>query len=117
LKGLDYSVSGFTFRLSFPVVLAVRLFLKKSMLKRGFPAGFYFFGKGASVMPGETFTDQGLSAMRAVVARFKHKTIRFPHPFFGKMTPELWNAFQLRHAELHLSFAVPKAVPAMAESH
>jgi hypothetical protein len=30
------------------------------------------------------------------------------YPVFGKLTPEEWHQFHLRHAELHMSFVLPK---------
>ena len=105
---INGSMDGFSFRMSFPVVLASHLFLKKWMLARGFPAGFRLFGRGASVMPGETSTADGLAALRAAITRFKRGTARFPHPVFGKMSSNDWHQFHLRHAELHLSFALPQ---------
>jgi hypothetical protein len=31
------------------------------------------------------------------------------HPLFGWFTPEQWEQYHLRHAELHLSFLLPLA--------
>jgi len=44
------------------------------------------------------------------VARLQATTKRYPSPAFGPLTLEEWDQLHLRHAELHLSFFVPRWV-------
>ncbi len=101
------SMDGFTFRVTRIETLFVRIFMKWWILRCGIPAGYGFLGRGKSVMPGATPAAEGLAELRAALARFAKEAKHSPHPFFGKLTPEEWYQFHLRHAELHMSFAVP----------
>jgi hypothetical protein len=103
------SIDGFSFRLSFPEILFVRLFMKKRLLTRDIPPGLGRSRKWDSVKPDETSVEEGLAALQAAVVRFKTETKRSPHPALGKLNSEEWHQFHLRHAELHLSFAIPKS--------
>jgi len=80
----------------------------KSILKKGMSAGFQLSEPAASLLipkddPG---TEAGLEALRETITRMKTDDHREPHLAFGKMSPEKWEKLHLRHAELHLSFAV-----------
>jgi hypothetical protein len=105
---INGSIDGFSFRVTLLEILFAKSFLKRRMLTWGFPAGYGFWGRGASVMPGETSVAEGLAELRAALARFRTDSKRSPHPLFGKLTSEEWYSFHLRHAELHMSFAIPK---------
>ena len=58
----------------------------------------------------EVSTEEGLVRLRAIVARWRQETPRHPSPLLGHLTPVQWEQFQLRHAEHHLSYAVPDVV-------
>ena len=97
---------GFVFR---PV-------LKKWLLESGMPAGIPHKGipiigrsKEASsqVADASITTEEGLAEWRSAVERYRLADALFPHPLFGN-TREDWDRFNLRHAELHLSFVIPK---------
>jgi hypothetical protein len=103
------SIDGFSFRLPRLSILVVRLFWKKRLLARGIPPGLGLSRRWESVRPEETPVAEGLALLRAALARFRAETKRSPHPAMGTLTPDEWHRFHLRHAELHLSFAVPKA--------
>jgi Protein of unknown function (DUF1569) len=49
--------------------------------------------------------EEGLRLLQEAVKRFRSDTGRQPHNVFGKMTGAEWHQLQLRHAELHMSFA------------
>ena len=51
-------------------------------------------------------TEEGLASLRAAIERSQTETSRAEHPAFGELTREEWDKFNLRHAELHMSFAV-----------
>jgi len=48
-----------------------------------------------------------LEGLRAAVSRSHTEQMIAPHPVLGKLTHKEWTQMHLRHAELHLSFAVP----------
>ena len=57
-------------------------------------------------MPGETSVEEGLSSLQGAIARQKQESMRASHPAFGDIGREEWNDFNLRHAEMHMSFLV-----------
>ena len=91
----------------FPIQWVLRTFLKKRMLENTVSPGFQLPSQSASLLPIATSTEDGLVLLRAATARIKQDANRAPrHPAFGPCTPEEWNAWHLRHCELHLSFIV-----------
>ncbi len=50
---------------------------------------------------------EALEAMRRAVGRLQTEKMTARHPVLGNLTHEQWIQYHLRHAELHLSFAVP----------
>jgi hypothetical protein len=57
--------------------------------------------------PATASPQEALEELRAVVDRTQNERMTARHPILGKMTHEDWTRLHLRHAELHLSFAVP----------
>lgn len=55
-----------------------------------------------------TSAQAALQAMRQAVERLQNEKMTARHPVLGKLTHEQWIQYHLRHAELHLSFAVSK---------
>jgi hypothetical protein len=106
---INGSIDGFSFRLSVLEICVARLFIKKRLLTKAIRPGFGRSRRWDSVKPGETSVEDGLKALRAAVARFKTETKHSPHPALGMLTADEWHQFHLKHAELHLSFAVPKS--------
>jgi len=82
----------------------MRLLMKRRFLGKTLPAGFK---TTAAFTPGETSVEEGLADLREAVARQSRESSRAPHPGFGKISREESDAFNLRHAEMHMSFAVP----------
>ena len=101
---LDSSIDGSDFMLPTPVRFLMSLFMKRKFLTKSIPAGFKSTVK---FIPDETSTEDGLTALREAVARQKQESKRVPHPGFGKLTNKEWEDFNLRHAEMHMSFIVP----------
>lgn len=101
---LDSSIDGNDFKLPAPVRFLMSLFMKRKFLTKSIPAGFK---STAKFIPDETSTEDGLTALREAVARQKQESKRVPHPGFGKLTNKEWEDFNLRHAEMHMSFIVP----------
>jgi hypothetical protein len=50
---------------------------------------------------------EALERLRVAVGRLKTEKMMTRHPVLGKLIHEEWTRLHLRHAELHLSFAVP----------
>jgi hypothetical protein len=50
---------------------------------------------------------EALEQLRKAVARLRAEKMTARHPVFGRITHDEWARLHLRHAELHLSFAVP----------
>lgn len=106
---INGSIDGIPGRAPWFIRLAAPL-IKGHVLKRGMQAGFRlpkeveprFFPSAAS-------KDAALDALCRAAARVKNERMTARHPAFGAMTHEEWMTIHLRHAELHLSFAVPGA--------
>ena len=84
--------------------------LKKGLLSGPMPAGFRLPAKLARQMvPGEDVrVQEAMASFREAVERLKREEHRAPHVVFGRMTRAEWDRLHLRHAEMHLSFAVPE---------
>ena len=81
---------------------------KEKMLNDKLSPGFKIPKKGeAQFTPAPNVsTDEGMAALRAAIERCQSETSRAEHPAFGELTCEEWDKFNLRHAELHMSFVV-----------
>ena len=94
----------------------LRPLLKRWLLETGIPAGIPHKGipvvgrsKEASsqVADASITTEEGLAELQAAINRYNSTEDLCPHPLFGSSRRD-WDRFNLRHAELHLSFVVPK---------
>jgi hypothetical protein len=61
----------------------------------------------AGFFPAATSPKEALERLQEAVGRLQNERMTTRHPVLGKMTHEEWTRLHLRHAELHLSFAVP----------
>lgn len=87
-------------------------FLRSSIIYGRLNPGLKLPGEAEErfVPPADTPPADGLAALRASIARLGTTSERKPHPILGDMTAEEWDNLHWRHAELHLSFFVPKAM-------
>jgi hypothetical protein len=86
----------------------LRPFIKGRILKKGMPAGFYLPKvHEAAFFPPAASNQVAFEQLRSAASRSKNERMTARHPVLGKLTHEEWAQFHLRHAELHLSFAVP----------
>ena len=112
--GINTSIDG----ISFVAPWYARLFgffFKGRILKRGLPPGITMpKALEADAYPPAPSLSGALETLRQAVARAKKSNMTARHPVLGKLTHEEWVQFHLRHAELHLSFAEPKASPSTA---
>ena len=100
-RALDTSIDGVEFSIPAPARWLMSLLMKKKFLYKEVPSGFKVSGK---VVPDETSVDEGLSSLQNAINRQRSEPTRVKHPGFGKLSTEEWEAFHLRHAELHMSF-------------
>ncbi len=94
-----------------PVRLFARLLMKNRFLNRGVPAGFKIPKSGVRQFEpdADVTVSEALDHLCRAVDRCKTESSRADHPVFGKITREEWDKFNLRHAELHMSFAVSES--------
>jgi len=102
------SLDGMGFKAPLPLRLMLRL-MKGKMLTRPLPSGYQIPSQvKATVEPAaDVSTEESLGALREVIGRLKTDSTRAEHPFLGNLTRDEWDRFNLRHAEMHMSFAVP----------
>lgn len=105
---INGSVDGSVLVLPWPIRTVARL-LRKRILNGGMSPGFKLSRRNEVKAWTENDDDipAALEAVRQAVRRFQTETKRSPHPAFGRLTPDEWYTFHLRHSELHMSFVVP----------
>jgi hypothetical protein len=104
---INSSVDGFPARAPW----FIRLFgplLKKRFLTRTMSPGFQLpKDVEPTLYPPSAASNEALQILRAAVARVRNERMTASHPVLGKITHEEWTQLHLRHAELHLSYAIP----------
>lgn len=108
-KSFAASLDGIDTQLPWPVRIIGRLFLKGRFLNKTLPAGFQIPQAAAATFAPDDHAalEASLDRFRQVVARCKTEKQRARHPLFGRLDRPEWDRFNLRHAELHMSFVVP----------
>lgn len=82
--------------------------IKRRVLTRGMSAGFKLPKTVESrFFPAASSARDALEKFRAAVSRVREEQMTAIHPVFGRITHDEWLQFHLRHAEMHLSFAIP----------
>jgi hypothetical protein len=88
-------------------VKVVGSFIKGRVLQHGMRPGFRLPPEGeACLFPEVQSSEEALEALRTAVGRLKTERMTARHPVLGRLTHEEWTRFHLRHAEMHLGFAV-----------
>jgi hypothetical protein len=106
---MDDSIDGAKARLAWPIQMVGRIFFKRRILTKGMTPGFQLKGQPATVLvPPATSWEEGLHMFRRAIQRQQTETKREPHPFLGPLSYEEWKQLHCRHAELHLSFLLPR---------
>ena len=108
-QAMESAIDGTEMKFPWIMKKVFRLFVnKEKMLNEALPAGFKIPKKGeAQFSPDPSIsTEEGLASLRAAIERCKTEPSRSEHLAFGKLTREEWDKFNLRHAEMHLSFAI-----------
>jgi hypothetical protein len=82
--------------------------IKRRVLTRGMSPGFKLPKQVESrFFPAATSAGDALEEFRSAVGRVRQEKMTAIHPVFGRITHDEWLRLHLRHAEMHLSFAVP----------
>jgi hypothetical protein len=106
--GMNVALDGSPVKAPFLLRFVASRFFKKGALKQMKP-GFKLPKKfAARLVPPETGDSEGLDQLRASIRRWQAEPQRHPQPFFGPLSDEEWDQLTLRHAELHMSFLLPK---------
>lgn len=108
--GFETAIDGSGFALPLPMRWLMTLTMKHKVLYKQLPSGFPISPKAAFLIPPpETTPQEGLARMRSAVQRLSREDARAFHPAFGRISRAEWDAFNLRHAEMHLGFVHPRA--------
>lgn len=105
---MNYAYEGFPAKP--PWFIKIILKLKRAKyLREGMPAGVRIPGKAEGTFATEALsTEEGAERLRKALRRMAgNEPVKFHSPAFGEMSHEDRIAFNLRHAELHLSFLHP----------
>lgn len=106
---LDASIDGFPGKMPWPIRIIAKLFMRKMLLQGPLKPGFKLPPQAeAKMVPQEMSVAEGLSKLREAIERQGRETNRARHLALGNITREQWTQAHLRHAELHMSFAVEK---------
>jgi hypothetical protein len=91
------------------VVRLIARLLRNRVINKGMPPGMKI-GRvpGGTLGTEQIPTDLGLSRFAEAMERLRNTAPTEPNPAFGPLTHEQWINLNLRHAELHLGFFVPK---------
>jgi hypothetical protein len=105
---VNRSLDGIQDRAPWFVRFVARFFLKRRILTKGLSPGFRLPRKREPAFYPEVGSPrEALEKLRTAVSRVRTERMTARHPAFGPLTHDEWVQFHLRHAELHLSFAIP----------
>ena len=108
--GLNSALDGSSFKP--PLIFRlIGPFMKKKFLTGKMPTGFKIpkAAEGQFLPSNDVETEAAVGKLRSAIERLKAASDAdlVKHPMFGKMTKHDTEQFHLRHAEMHLSFAIP----------
>ncbi len=106
---LNGCIDGTSFRAPWPMRVMGKLFMKNKFLNQALPAGFQIPASATKQFAPDASVDlqEQADALRQAIERVKSDKTRARHPFFDQLTTDEWDRFNLRHAEMHMSFAKP----------
>ena len=91
-----------------PIRMIFRLF-RNRVIKKGMSPGINIRGVPGGTLGTEPLpTDLALNQFQDAMERLRQTAPTRPNPLFGPLTHDQWIQLNLRHAELHLGFLVPK---------
>jgi hypothetical protein len=104
---INHSIDGISVQAPWFIRLLAR-FLKRRILNKKMSAGFKLPRDiEIGFFPAVGSTQEALQMLQQAIARLKNEPMTARHPALGKLTHDEWTRFHLRHAEMHLSFAIP----------
>jgi hypothetical protein len=108
-RACAFAVDGTEMRPPWFVRWIARTFLKQRLLTKTLPAGFKVPNKHTDSLVADSTTDvaAALSHLEQQIRRCQEAEQLQPNPVLGQLTRQQWEQFNLRHAEMHLSFVVP----------
>ena len=102
------SFDGFGFMAPWWARWFIAPFVKNSFIVKPMPAGFKLPQRAEAMLPkSDVKIADALQRLRQAIERYRTEKPTAAHPFLGKLALQEWVSLNLRHAELHLSFAVP----------
>lgn len=104
---INGSIDGISAKAPWPLKLIGRLWKRRILTKPMWPGLKLPRQIERDYYPDAASPQAALGELQAAVARTKNEPMTASHPILGKLTHEEWTQLHLRHAELHLSFAVP----------
>jgi len=108
-RAIDSSIDGFTFQSNWLVRTLVAPLLKNRLLTRPMKPGFTLPRRANSYLPQPDIDlDTAREHLETATERLTTTTPDAAHPFLGRLCDREWLALHLRHAELHMSFVVPR---------
>lgn len=113
-RSMHASIDGVPLESSWWSRLLVKVRYGRRFLTGPMPAGMELPpGAAQWLSPDPINADEGLAALREAIDRLSFETERAAHAVLGEMSLDQWDRFHLRHAELHMSFALPINVPVL----
>lgn len=107
-KAIHSSIDGAEFRAPWVLRWFATRFLKRRFLERGIPPGFQIPSRNKPQFhPEDADAQTGLAELRDAIHRVTTESKRGENAILNRLTKDESDRFQLRHAELHMSFAVP----------
>lgn len=107
---INFAFDGFPPNLRPPWFVKMVMRFLKGRYIRGLPAGVRIPKVPGGTMATEVVsTEVGYSALKRAFERLAQIAPTQPSPLFGPMPHSEWIEFNLRHAELHLSFFKPRS--------
>jgi hypothetical protein len=84
---------------------------KKKFLTQTIPSGFNIpdGAKHLFAPPEKASIQEAAETFNKAYENYINSSFVAKHPFLGKLTRDQWDQFQLRHAEMHLSFVMDVA--------
>lgn len=104
---MNYSIDGFPFQFPWLLRKVLAKVMKRRFLTKPLSSGFKTPSYASAVVPEPVSVAEGFAELKAAIERLGSETQRALHPELERLTAAEWEQFHLRHAELHMSFAVP----------
>lgn len=107
---MDASIDGTPMEPPPALIRFVARLLRQKFLSEPVMPGYKLSSRGEShfIPPEHTSPKEGLRALEAAMARLAREEKRAPSLLLGRLSAAQWDRLHLRHAELHLSYLLPR---------